>query len=153
MSGQLAGTGDPRRLLALWNELGLHWGKVYEDGLRATIRCTHGWHSGDRDRRVESLFGYVLRTRAWVPVELSGTATVVRPSQAWVETVEPPPRIRERIPRISDAMYRTRGGSMLVSELSLIEAGRPGVEDLLRLLASVADEADSLGSSGIERST
>lgn len=147
---ELAETGDPVRLLPLWQELALHWGKVYEEGLDSTIRCTHGWHSSDKNREVESLFGYLLRTRAWVPVELAGKATVARPGAAWVETTEPPPRIRERIPRISEAMYRTRGGSALATGLGLIEAGRPGVDDLLRVLASVTEEADRLGSSNRE---
>ncbi|MDP3968990.1 MAG: DUF3883 domain-containing protein [Nocardioides sp.] len=147
---ELAKTRDPGRLLPLWHELALHWGKVYEEGLDSTIRCNHGWHSGDKNRRVESLFGHLLRTRAWVPVELAGKPAVARPAEAWVETTEPPPRIRERIPRISDAMYRTRGGSALATGLGLIEAGRPGVDDLLRLLESVAGEADARGSSNRE---
>lgn len=141
----LAKIGDPGRLIPLWQELALNWGKVYEDGFEATIRCEHGWHANEKNRPVESLFGYLLRTRAWVPVELAGKASVARPSDAWVETVDLPPWIRERIPRISEAMFRTRGGSAIATGLGLIEAGRPGRGDLLRLLESVADEADASG--------
>lgn len=143
---ELALSEDPRRLLALWTELARHWGKTYADGMEATLRCDHGWHTGDPDRPVESLFGYLLRTRTWVPVQLGDAATVARPGEAWIETVEPPPRIRERIPRISEGMHRTYGGSALAASLGLIEAGRPKVENLLQLLESVADEADERGS-------
>ena len=148
--GEVASTGDPRRLIPLWNELAGHWGKVYEDGLEATIRCDHGWHSSDRNRTVESLFAYLLRTREWIPVELGGQPAVVAPGDAWVETAEPPPRIQERIPRISDAMRRARGASALISALGLIQAGRPEVTDLLRLLDSIASEADTLGGTNRE---
>ncbi len=143
--GELASSGDPARLLALWGLLALHWGKIYEDGLSSTIRCNHGWHTGDKVRRVESLFSFLLGSRSWVPVELAGRATVARPADAWIETSEPPPRIRERIPRISDSMRETHGGTLLARSLGLIDAARPRVPDLLDLLQSVAAEGEQQG--------
>ncbi|WP_407336096.1 DUF3883 domain-containing protein [Dietzia kunjamensis] len=141
----LAKIADQSRLIPLWQELALNWGKVYEDGLESTIRCEHGWHSNGKNRSVESLFGYLLRTRPWVPVWLAGKASVARPADAWVETVELPPSIRKRIPLIKEAMFRTRGGSAIATGLGVIEAARPGRSDLLRLLESVAAEADASG--------
>lgn len=86
---QLVETGDPRRLVPLWNQLALHWGKVYQDAMQSIFHCGHGWHTGDKDRAFESLFAYTLRSRAWVPVELGGKLGVACPEEAWVETAEP----------------------------------------------------------------
>lgn len=151
----LLGSKDPRRLLALWNQLARNWGKVYEDGLHSTVRCAHGWHRGDANRAVESLFAYALRSSAWVPVEHFGKAEFLCPQEAWVQTSsDVPARILERIPRISEAMHHTHGGPMLVEELGLIDMRRPRITDLLRLLESVATEADAEGtiSRDVERS-
>lgn len=142
---EIAHSKDPARLMQLWNELARNWGKVYEEAMVGTIRCNHGWHSGEKDRAVHSLFAYVLWSREWVPVALAGQAELVQPELAWVETTDPPPRIQQRIPRISEAMYRIHGGSALVASLGLIEVGRPSVDDLLELLASVAAETDESG--------
>lgn len=143
-------SGEPHRLLSLWEELALHWGKVYEDGLISTVRCNHGWHSTDKERDVESLFGFLLRTLAWVPVELGGKVTVAPPGEAWVVTTELPQRIRARIRRIDERMLRTRGGSAMVADLGLIESGRPSIDALLGLLKSMADEADDSSLTGGE---
>ena len=68
---------------------------------------------------------------------------MVRPEDAWIEATETPRRIRERIPRISEAMYGVKGGAALAAALNLTDAGRPKVKDLLVLLESVAAEADA----------
>lgn len=146
----LVATQDPRRLFLLWNLLAQNWGKYYGEGLLSTVRCEHRYHSTSRDRTVDSLFAHTLYTTAWVPVELGGQPRTVRPSEAWFESSEPPPRIRARIPRISQAMYRTRGGSALTAELGLIDASYPRIENLLDLLESVATEADDAGSTNRE---
>ncbi|UHJ57109.1 DUF3883 domain-containing protein [Mycolicibacterium fortuitum] len=146
----LIDTLDPRRLLALWKQIAASWGQVYEGATHTTLRCTHRFHTGRSDRPVESLFGYTLRSRPWIPVEVDGQPEVVRPDQAWVETALLPPGIRKRIPHISESMYRTRGSRGMVAELGLIEAGRPTVDDLLDLLEAIAAEADHEGGTNSE---
>jgi hypothetical protein len=141
----LVTTKDPQRLLRLWRQLARNWAKFYEDGTQSTIRCEHGWHKTENERTVESLFAYTLRSHAWVPVELGGQPDVVRPEEAWVETTEPPSRIRSRIPRISPTMSRMRGGLALIDDLGLIDSSHPEVSDLLDLLESVAAEAEAAG--------
>lgn len=138
----LIDAGDPRRLFLLWNQLAQHWGPSYERGLLSTVRCDHRYHSIDPERTVDSLFAYTLRTRAWVPVERDGEPQIVCPSDAWFESSEPPLMIRARIPRISESMYRSRGGVALATELGLVDASYPGTDNLLKLLESIAKEAD-----------
>ena len=142
---ELVETHDPRRLIAFWNRLALRWGSVYEPAIEAVFRCVHGSHSGDRNRSCESLFAYTLRSRPWVPVARGRIAEVVRPEDAWIDAAETPRRIKERIPRISEAMYQTRGAAGLASTLHLTDAGRPKVEDLLQLLDAIADEGEADG--------
>ncbi|WP_149204884.1 DUF3883 domain-containing protein [Actinotalea subterranea] len=72
------------------------------------------------------------------------------PAEAWIDSQETPRRIKERIPRISEAMYRMRGGTAMASALNLIDAARPTVDDLLALLDSVAAEADESGGTNHE---
>ncbi|PND54720.1 hypothetical protein CRM90_26505 [Mycobacterium sp. ENV421] len=141
----LIDSGDPRRLFLLWNQLAQHWGSSYEQGLLSTVRCSHRYHSIDPERTVDSLFAYTLRSRAWVPVELDDEPQIVRPSDAWFESSELPLMIRARIPRISASMYRKRGGVALAAELDLVDASYPGTDNLLKLLESIATEADRAG--------
>jgi hypothetical protein len=144
---ELADSQDPVRLMALWNQLAQHWGKVYEPAMEAVFHCINTNHNGSRDRPAESLFAYTLRTRRWVPVDRGQVAELARPEDAWIDATETPRRIKERIPRISEAMYQTRGGAALAAALRLTDAGRPKVRDLLTLLADVATEADATGTS------
>ena len=142
---ELVETHDPRRLIAFWNQLALRWGSVYEPAMEAVFRCVPGSHSGDRNRSCESLFAYTLRSRPWVPVARGRIAEVVRPEDAWIDAAETPRRIKERIPRISEVMYQTRGAAGLASTLHLTDAGHPKVEDLLQLLDAIADEGEADG--------
>ncbi|MET7402374.1 DUF3883 domain-containing protein [Dactylosporangium sp. NPDC005572] len=136
---------DERRLLALWRQFALRWGTVYEPAMWAVFRCLHTGHSGDRDRTCESLFAHALRSRPWVPVDRGGDTDVVRPEEAWVDETDMPRRIKERIPRITESMYRMRGGGALVAALGLTDAARPKAKDLLPLLDGIATEAVELG--------
>lgn len=138
----IAESNDPLRLLAFWKQLARRWGTIYEPAMESVFHCVHGSHSGERDRRCASLFAYTLRSRRWVPVDRGAAPDVVRPEEAWIDTQETPRRIKERIPRISEDMYKMHGGAAMSSALSLTDAGRPKVDDLLVLLRSVADEAD-----------
>lgn len=142
---ELVDSQNAVRLMALWNQLARQWGKIYEPALDAVFHCMATSHNGARDRLAESLFAYILRTRRWVPVARGQDAELVRPEDAWIDATETPRRIKERIPRISEAMYRTRGGTALAAALRLTDAGRPKVRDLLTLLGSVAAEADATG--------
>jgi hypothetical protein len=141
---------DPVRLMALWNQLARRWGSVYEEGMQALFYCVHGSHTGDRGRPVLSLFAYTLQSQEWVPVDRGNVPDLVRPAEAWIDAAQTPRRIQERIPRISEAMYQTRGGAGLASALNLTDAGRPHVADLLALLESIADEAEAAGSTNRE---
>lgn len=142
---ELVDSEDPRRLFALWNQLARNWGRVYEDAMRTTVRCINNNHRVGNDRSIDSLFGYTLRSRPWVPVEVDGKPEVVRPGQAWVDTAMLPTGIRKRIPHISESMYRSRGSRDMAAELRLIEAGHPTVDNLLTLLEVIAAEADHEG--------
>ena len=141
---------DPIRLMVLWNQLALRWGSLYEDGMQALFYCLHVSHVGDRGRPAPSLFAYTLQSQEWVPVDRGNIAEFVRPSQAWIDAAQTPRRIQERIPRISEVMYRTHGGAGLASALNLTDAGRPHVADLLALLESIAAEAETAGSTNRE---
>jgi hypothetical protein len=145
---ELIESSDVRRMIALWDQLARHWATVYEPAMEAVLRCPHGWHNGDSDRTCESLFAYAIRSLPWVPVAVGETPKLVRPEDAWIDATDTPRRIRERIPRISMAMSRTRGGPALIAELNLTDAARPKVTDLLSLLRSIADEADNTGTVG-----
>ncbi len=147
---ELIASKEPVRLMALWNQLARRWGSVYEDGLHALFYCVHRSHAGDRGRPAPSLFAYTLRSQAWVPVDRGNVPQLLRPSDAWIEASQTPRRIQERIPRISEAMYRTHGGAGLAAALHLTDAGRPRVDDLLVLLDSIADEADAAGDTNRE---
>lgn len=147
---ELVDSADPIRLMALWRQLALRWGAKYEDGMAARFWCVHLSHSGERGRTAPSIFAHTLRTRPWVPVDRGNVAELVRPREAWIGAAQTPRRIQERIPRIADAMYETRGGAGLAAGLHLTDAARPRVEDLLNLLAGIADEADALGGTNRE---
>lgn len=147
---QLISSKDPVRLMALWKQLARRWGAAYEEGLQALFWCINTSHSGERGRTAPSLFAHTLDSRAWVPVDRGNIAQLVRPMNAWIGAAQTPRRIQERIPRISDAMYQTRGGPGLAAALQLTDAGRPRVEDLLVLLGSIAEEADAKGSTNRE---
>jgi hypothetical protein len=147
---ELIAAKDPVRLIALWNQLARRWGTVYEDGMQALFYCVHGSHAGDRGRLAPSLFAYTLQSQEWVPADRGNVAAFVRPAEAWIEAAQTPRRIQERIPRISEAMYQTRGGVALASALNLADAGRPRVTDLLALLESIADEAEAAGGNNRE---
>ena len=140
---ELIASQDPVRLMALWTQLARRWGAAYEEGVHALFWCINTSHSGERGRTAPSLFAYTLSSRAWVPVDRGNVAELVRPMNAWIGAAQTPRRIQERIPRISDAMYQTRGGPGLAAALQLTDAGRPGVQDLLVLLGSIAEEADA----------
>lgn len=142
---EIVQSGEPIRLIALWNQLARHWGSVYEPAMEAVFHCLHGSHSGDRDRRCQSLFAYTLRSQPWVPVARGAVADVVRPEEAWIDSYETPRHVKERIPRISEAMYKTRGGAAMAHILGLTDAGRPKIRDLLVLLESIAQESDAVG--------
>lgn len=142
---ELIESADPLRLMALWTQLARRWGSAYEEGMEAVFWCLHGSHSGERGRTAPSLFAHTLRSRPWVPVDRGNVAELVRPSDAWIGAAQTPRRIQERIPRISQAMYETRGGAALAAALRLTDAGRPRLADLLVLLNSIAEEADALG--------
>jgi hypothetical protein len=141
---------DQVRLIAMWNQFAIRWGTVYEPAMQAVFHCVHQSHSGERDRVCESIFGYALRSRPWVPVDRGGTAGLVRPQDAWIEAAELPRWIRARIPRISDAMFRTRGAAAMAKDLNITDAARPVVVDLLTLLAGIAAEADERGATTSE---
>lgn len=142
---EIAQSEDPRRLLAFWNQLAGNWGSTYEPAMEAIFHCVHGSHSGERDRRCASMFAHALGSRRWVPVDRGTVPDVVRPEDAWIDAQETPRRIKERIPRISEDMYKMHGGAAMSSALNLTDAGRPKVGDLLSLLQSVADEAEEAG--------
>jgi hypothetical protein len=147
---ELTNSGDPLRLMALWNQLARRWGSAYEEGMHSLFWCLNTSHSGERGRRAPSLFAHTLHSRQWVPVDRGHIADLVRPTEAWIGAAQTPRRIQERIPRISDAMYLTHGGAGLAAALRLTDAGRPRVEDLLSLLSDIAMEADAAGSSNRE---
>jgi len=147
---ELIQSEDPLRLMALWNQLARRWGSAYEHGMFALFWCVNGSHSGERGRDAPSLFAYTLDSRPWVPVDRGNVADLVRPREAWIGAAQTPRRIQERIPRISEAMYQTRGGAGLAAALRLTDAGRPRVEDLLALLGGIATEADAAGGSNRE---
>ena len=133
---------DPRRLLALWNLLAKNWGRVYSDAMQTTVRCTNNNHRVDTDRTVESLFGYTLSSRPWVPVESDGQPGLESPGAGWFETTSLQQGIRSRIPHISESMYRAKGARGMVAELGLIDARSPTVDNLLDLLETLASDAD-----------
>jgi hypothetical protein len=144
--GELADSTDPRRLLALWNELARNWGRIYEPARYVTVTCNHRYHNGSRTRSVLSMFGYNLIVQPWVPVEIADELYLSCPSESWVETTaELPAHVRRRIPLISQTMYRTKGAPNMVAELGLIETAHPKIEDYLRFLETIADEADATG--------
>jgi uncharacterized protein DUF3883 len=144
---ELTETGEPARLFALWRQLARGWGRHYATAMTAVFRCSHGWHGAPSDRECESLFAYTLRSKAWVPVDRAGKPDLVRPADAWIDAgaTETPRRIRGRIPRISDAMYRTRGAKDLIEALRLTDVARPAASDLLALMDAIACEADEAG--------
>ncbi|MGV1010548.1 MAG: hypothetical protein ACOYBY_18435, partial [Dermatophilaceae bacterium] len=109
-----------------------------------------GLRRGSRMNCESRVFLHTLQSRPWVPVDRGNNAELVRPMDAWIGAAQTPRRIQERIPRISEAMYQTRGGAGLAAALRLTDAGRPRVEDLLALLSSIADEADAAGSTNRE---
>lgn len=133
---------DPRRLLALWSLLAKNWGRIYSDAMQTTVRCANNNHRVDTDRTIESLFGYTLSRRSWVPVEVNGQPDLVRPGAGWFETTALQHGIRTRIPHISESMYRAKGARGMVAELGLIDARHPTVDDLLDLLETIAADAD-----------
>ena len=135
---------------ALWRQLAHRWGDIYEPAMIAVFRCVQTSHSGERDRTCESLFAYTVRSQRWLPVDWGAAVELVAPTEAWVDSNDPPKRIRERLPRISSTMYGMRNGIALASALGVTDASRPQVEDLLVLLASIAAEAESLGSTNRE---
>ena len=143
---ELIDSKDPARLLALWTQLARRWGAVYEVGMQSLFWCVNTSHAGERGRPAPSLFAHTLHTRPWVPVDRGNNAELVRPANAWIGAAQTPRRIQERIPRISEAMYETRGGAGLAASLHLTDAGRPRVTDLLALLDSIAEETDATGS-------
>jgi len=147
---ELIDSRDKHRLFALWRQFAQRWGAVYEPAMEAVFHCVNTSHSGDRDRTCESLFAYTLRSRPWVPVARGAGTDVVRPEDAWVDATDTPRRIKERIPRIAENMYRMRGGVALVAALGLTDAGRPKLKDLLTLLDGIAAEADDLGDTNRE---
>jgi hypothetical protein len=147
---ELIDSQDPVRLMALWKQLARRWGLVYENGMQALFYCIHGSHAGERGRTAPSLFAYTLLTHPWVPVDRGNVAELARPTEAWIGAAQIPRRIQERIPRISEAMYQTHGGAGLASALHLTDAGRPSVADLLALLESIANEAESARSTSRE---
>lgn len=143
---ELADSADPRRLLALWKELARNWGRIYEQAMHVTVTCNHRYHNGSRTRSVSSLFGYNLVSQPWVPVEIGEELYLSCPSESWVETTaELPAHVRRRIPLISRTMYRTKGAPNMVAELGLIETAHPKIEDYLRFLETIAEEADETG--------
>ena len=137
---------DPLRLLALWKQLARRWGSAYEHGIHARFWCVNTSHSGERGRDAPSMFAHTLHSRPWVPVDWGNVADLVRPREAWMGRLIHLRRIQERIPRISEAMYRAHGGAGLAAALHLTDAGRPRVDDLLALLGGIAKEADAGGS-------
>ncbi|RZU48794.1 uncharacterized protein DUF3883 [Krasilnikovia cinnamomea] len=136
---------DRQRFQALWRQLALHWADVYESAMTATFCCSQSQHIGDRDRPVESLFAYSLRSWRWLPVYRGKVAELVRPGDAWIDAHDVPKRIRERISRISASMFQMKGGRALADALGVTDASRPAVADLLALLADIAEESDRLG--------
>jgi len=147
---EIVESADPRRLLALWTQLANAWGAVYEPAMESVFYCQHQGHAGNREHRCVSLFAYTLQSQPWVPVDRGNTTDLVVPAEAWIDSPETPRRIKERIPRISEAMYRMRGGTAMASALELTDAARPTADDLLALLDSVASEADEAGDSNHE---
>lgn len=142
---ELIAAKDTTRMMALWYQLASRWGQTYQEGLQALFYCVHGSHVGERGRRTTSLFVHTLSSRQWVPVDRGNVPDLVRPTDAWIDAAQTPRRIQERIPRISEAMYRAQGAAGMAVDLHLTDAGRPSVTDLLTLLASIADEADRAG--------
>lgn len=142
---ELIESKDPLRLLALWRQLASHWGASYEHGMRSQFWCTHGNHSGERGRPATSLFAHTLMSLPWVPTDRGNFAEIVRPQDAWIGAAQTPRRIQERIPRISEAMYKMRGGAGLAAALRLTDASRPRARDLLVLLDNIAEEAEAAG--------
>lgn len=143
---ELADSTDPRRLAALWKELARNWVQIYEPAMYVTVDCNHRYHNGSRTRSVLSLFGYNLIFQPWVPVEIADELDFSRPSEAWVDTaIELPAHIRRRIPLVSQTMYRTKGAPNMVADLGMIETTNPKVEDYLRILEGIAEEADATG--------
>ena len=114
---------DPRRLLALWDQLSHNWGQIYDEATQTTVRCTHRFHTGRNDRPIESLFGYTLSSRPWIPVSIGDKPDVVRPDQAWVETTMLPPGIRKRIVRGHEKV--PTGGQVEVSVFGQIKVSTP----------------------------
>lgn len=146
----LVTSSDRRRLEALWRQLALRWGDVYESAMVAVFHCSQSQHSGERDRPCESLFAYTLQSQCWLPVHRGTTAELARPADAWIGAREMPKRILERIPRISAPMFKMKGGMALSNALGVTDASRPAVADLLTLLADIADESDRLGQTNRE---
>jgi|GEM_PF-1534927 len=146
----LISTGDPMRLIALWNQLARRWGAIYEVGMDAIFCCVNSSHVGNRERLAPSLFAHTLKTKRWVPVDRGNVPELVVPSEAWIQAAQTPLRIQERIPRIGESMYETRGGAGLAKALGLTDAGRPRVLDLLALLESIAKEAKEAGQTNRE---
>ncbi|GAB1641457.1 sacsin N-terminal ATP-binding-like domain-containing protein [Krasilnikovia sp. MM14-A1259] len=141
---------DRQRLEALWRQLALHWGDVYEPAMVAVFHCSQRQHSGERDRHCMSLFAHTLQSQRWLPVYRGTTAELARPGDAWISARQTHKRILERVPRISAPMLSMKGGMALANALGVTDASRPAVADLLTLLADIADESDRLGETNRE---
>lgn len=141
---KLIASQDPARLLALWTQLAGNWSSIYLPATKSIFHCGHSsGHHVDRDRTCESLFAYLLRTGPWVPTELGGATIFVRPSEAWIDGDFGV--IRNRVSRISVGMYEQPGAAGMAQWLRVTDSARLRVPDILALLSSLADEADTSG--------
>lgn len=144
--GELIDAEDPSRLAMLWMELVESWSH-YRPALTATFRCVATQHAGERNRRVPSLLGHLLKTAAWVPCRDSDQLVLEVPQRVWRPTRDTPRKVLGRIPRIEPSLDVPDSVPM-TNWLGVIDAARPTAQDLVRLLESLA-ASDSDEGSGV----
>ncbi|MGJ3227096.1 sacsin N-terminal ATP-binding-like domain-containing protein [Micromonospora aurantiaca (nom. illeg.)] len=130
---------DQARLVALFQELALHWSSTYEAAMTATFVCVHGEHSG-ASREAPSLFASLLNHEPWVPAVRAGAPVPVPPARAWRVTFETPRMVREAVAALPRELD-TRVSTALAVAVGLVDAARPAPEDLVALLQDLRKSA------------
>lgn len=137
----LVQSGDRKRLVLLWRELNQKW-SAYRAAMSAVAYCRARTHSGERERRLPSLFQHMLREVAWVPVLKNSVHGLVKPRDAWRLANGTPRRVAESIPVI-DPSLESLASAALVADLGIIDAARPSARDLVTLLRHLRDEHET----------
>ena len=112
----------------------------YEPAMSAEVHCPHGWHNGPRSRRLPSLARYLLTELEWLPCLRGGVPTLALPRLIWRLTHDTPRRIALRVNVLLPEIGEMSGTGVLATVLGVVDAARPGPDDLVSLLESLAVE-------------